>query len=100
VYRIEFANEVFSDLDKLTDEIALEVKHYFHLYETDPYRYSQKLYNQGTLHLEGYRKTYLANATYRIVLKIEDNIAQIVEVVAVGKREDMQVYRDAYERVR
>jgi len=100
MYRLKFHKGIRSDLSVLPIDILDEVTYYFKEYKTDPYRYSQKLYNQGTLHLEGYRKTYLANATYRIVLKIEDNIAKIVEVVAVGKREDMQVYRDAYERVR
>ena len=29
----------------------------------DPLKYSQKLFNKDDLNLEGYRKTYIANAT-------------------------------------
>ena len=72
---------------------------YFEKYSADPYRYSQKLYNQGGLNLEGYRKTYVANAKYRIVIKIEDDIAKVVEVVVVGKRKDKEVYKNASNRV-
>ena len=55
--------------------------------------------NLDGLNLQGYRKTYLANATYRIVFKIEENKIKIVEIIAVGKREDKQVYKDAYSRI-
>ena len=76
------------------------VKHYFKKYRDDPYEYSQELQNLGGLDLQGYRKTYIANATYRIVFKIEEDIVKIVEVVAVGKRADKQVYKDAYNRIK
>lgn len=84
---------------QLSDDILDEVKDYFKKYETDSLKYSQKLFNKGGLNLEGYRKTYLANATYRIVIKVENNIAKIVEVVAVGKRENQEVYEEAFRRV-
>lgn len=84
---------------QLSDDILDEVMDYFKKYETDPLKYSQKLFNKGGLNLEGYRKTYLANATYRIVLKVENNIAKIVEIVAVGKRESKEVYEEAFRRV-
>ena len=100
MYHVKFYDDVFYDLDKLPDDIATEAKEYFYKYEKDPYKYSQKLYNQGEFNLEGYRKTYLADASYRIVLKIENNIAKIVEVVAVGKRENMEVYKEAFNRIK
>ena len=41
----------------------------------------------------------MANATYRIVIKIEDDIAKVVQVVVVGKRENKEVYKKASSRV-
>ena len=35
---------------------------------------------------------YVANATYRIVIKVENNVTKVVEVVAVGKRENKEIY--------
>lgn len=99
MYKIAVFPEVDDDLKKLSDEILDEVFKYFDKYETEPFKYSQKLYDRSELKLEGYRKTYVADATYRIIIKIEDGIAKIVQVVAVGKREGKEVYKIAHERV-
>ena len=100
MYKLEYYPEVKEDLSDLSDEVLREVAGYFKKYETDPYKHSQKLYNQGKLYLKGYRKTYVANATHRIVLKVENNTAKIVEVVAVGKRENKKVYLAAFDRIK
>lgn len=101
MYNIEFHPKVFEDdFDELCDEVLEEVLLYFQKYKQDPFKYSSKLYNLGKLNLEGYRKTYVANATYRIVIKIENNIAKVVEVVAVGKRENKEIYLEAFNRIK
>ena len=100
MYKLDFYDEVHSDLADLSKDILDEVAYYFKNYKKDPYKYSQKLYNQGNLNLEGYRKTYISNATYRIVFKIEENQIKIVEVVAVGKRDNLEVYKEAFNRIK
>ena len=100
MYRVDFFEEVEDDLLSLPPKILNEVIDYFEKYHKDPFRYSQSLTNKDGLNLEGYRKTYVANATYRIVIQIERDIAKIVEVVAVGKRENKEVYKEAFKRVR
>jgi len=100
MYQLKTLPIVEEDIAKLPQNIINEVFYFFDKYQEDPYKYSQKLYNQGGLNLEGYRKTYLANSTYRIVLKVENNIAKIVEVVAVGKREKLEVYKEAFNRIK
>lgn len=100
MYNIEFHPKVFEDdFKKLSDEVLEEVLLYFQKYKQNPFKYSSKLYNLDKLNLEGYRKTYVANATYRIVIKIENNIAKVVEVVAVGKRQNKEVYEEAFKRI-
>ena len=99
MFTIEYHPEVKADLAILPLNILQEVAEYFKKYEKDPFKYSSKLYNLGKLNLEGYRKTYVANATYRIVIKIENNIAKVVEVVAVGKRQNKEVYEEAFKRI-
>ncbi len=99
MYRVELIYEAQEDLAVLPKDILHEVKDYLYKFQNDPYKYSKKLYNQGGLNLKGYRKTYLADATYRIVLKIEDDIIKVVEVVSIGKREDKEVYREAHIRI-
>lgn len=99
MYKIEYFDEVKEDISNLPFTVLREVKEYLLKYETEPFKYSQKLYNKFGLKLENYRKTYVADATYRIVIKIEDDVAKIVEVVAVGKRKDKEVYKIAHKRI-
>lgn len=102
----EFENSVSGFVDKISSKVIEKIAIVkdnkpkavlisIDEYEKDPYKYSQKLYNKNGINLEGYRKTYVANATYRIVIKIENNIAKVVEVVAVGKRQNKEVYEEA-----
>lgn len=100
MYNVQYHPEVNEDLLKLPLDILQEVALYFKKYEADPLKYSSKLYNYGSINLEGYRKTYVANATYRIVIKVENNIAKIVQVVAVGKRENKEIYLEAFNRIK
>lgn len=99
MFKIEYHPEVKEDLSKLPLEILEEVADYFKKYENEPFKYSSKLYNLGGLNLEGYRKTYIANTTYRIVISIEKDVAKVVEVVAVGQRQNREVYEEAFMRI-
>jgi len=99
MFEVQYYPEVKNDLLNLPLNVLQEVIEYFKKYEQDPLKYSMKLYNFGDLKLEGYRKTYIANATYRIVIKVENNIAKVVEVVAVGKRANKKIYNIAFERI-
>lgn len=98
MYDIEYHPEVFNDLMALSNEILQETVEYIEKYKNDPYSCSQPLYNQNGRDLRGYRKTYIANATYRIVFNVVNNKLQIVNVIAVGPRDNMQVYNDAFSR--
>ena len=49
------------------------------------------------MNLTGLRKMYVAKKQVRIVYEIVENIV-IVKVLAIGKREDMKVYKEAEER--
>ena len=48
--------------------------------------------------LTGYRKMYADKKQLRIIYKIADEEI-IVEVIAIGKRDDMEVYKQASERI-
>lgn len=69
-YKIELLPQVFQDLDRLTNEVAKEVRDYIQKYKHNPLKYSLELSNKDGLNLKGYRKTYVANATHRIVIKV------------------------------
>lgn len=100
MYSIEYYPEAEGDLESLPDDVLTEALDYIEKFKTDPYAYSQPLYKQGERDLRGYRKTYIACTAYRIVLRVENNTLQIVSIVAVGPRDNMQVYNDAFSRTK
>ena len=99
MYEITYFIEAEDDLANLPDEILSEVMDYIEKYKINPYQYGKKLYNYKDTKLEGYFATYVANATYRIVYSVENGVTKIVEVVAMGKREEKEVYLEAHKRI-
>ena len=96
MFQIEFHENLLDDLEKLPFEVFKEADEYLSdKFKQDPYKYTQELHGN----LKGYRKTYISNATYRIVSKIIDNKVQIVQIVAIGERKDLEVYKEAYRRL-
>ena len=55
------------------------------------------LWNKGWIDLSGYKKMYFDGKKKRIVYKVQEQEI-IVYVISVGKREDMDVYREAFKR--
>ena len=100
MYSIVTSKEVEEDLFILPKDVRDEVFDYFKKYTTDPFKYSLPLEDKGGRDLRNCRKTYVANATYRIIIQIDKGVAKIVSVIAVGERKDMSVYNSAYERLR
>ena len=99
MYRIKFNDNIDADLDLLSDTILLEALKYFKLLEKDYEKYSLPLYDMNGRNLRGCRKTYFANAEYRIVSKLENGVINIINVIAVGKRENLEVYNTAHQRL-
>lgn len=54
--------------------------------------------HKAGLDLTGYNKLYFEKKKYRIVYRI-DAAAQEVVIFAIGKREDMKVYREVVRRL-
>lgn len=54
--------------------------------------------NKAGLDLRGYRKLYFGQKKYRIIYQL-DAANQEVIIFAIGKREDMQVYRELVRRL-
>ncbi len=66
--------------------------------ETAP-RLGEHLGNRAGLDLTGYYKLYVAKKSIRIVYRIIDHEI-LVEVVAIGRREDLAVYQEALKRLK
>ena len=96
-YKLLFKEEVNDDLSKLSYTQKLLVFKQFKKIEKSP-QLGQLLGNKAGYDLSGCRKIYVDKKKIRIVYQIIDDKI-IVEVIAVGKRDDMDVYLKASERL-
>jgi mRNA interferase RelE/StbE len=99
LFEVELFPEAQDDLDALDDAVYDEVYDYFLKLRENPLGYSQQLMDLGGIDLRGYRKIYVAHATYRIIIKVEQSVTKIVQVIAVGERNKKKVYQEAYARI-
>ena len=58
----------------------------------------EQLGNKANLDLRGFRKIYFDNKKARIVYKVVDD-ELILFIIAIGKRDDMEVYKKASDRI-
>ena len=95
-YKLVLKDEVVIDISKLTKTQKILVYKQFKKLQSSP-ELGKLLGNRVGFDLSGFRKIYVDKKKIRIVYKIiKDEV--VVEVVAVGKREDMKVYKKAFER--
>lgn len=97
--QVNIITKAQNDLDLLDDALYEEAYHYLKLFKKDYFKYSLPLYDIDGRNLQGCRRTYFANSEYRIVSKLENNEIKIINVVAVGKRENYEVYDSANKRI-
>ena len=59
-------------------------------------KYGDPLGNKAGINLEGYLKVYADQKRIRIIY---EKIDHIIKIIAIDKREDMEVYRIALKRI-
>jgi mRNA interferase RelE/StbE len=65
--------------------------------ESYPYL-GELLGNKHGYDLAGYRKLYASNKKIRIVYTIQEELI-LVQIIAIGRREGLEVYEDASNRI-
>jgi len=97
MYKIEFHQDVDNDLKELGHSVSKLVFKKLKKIAINPI-IGVELGNKANLNLVGYRKVYVNNKKVRIVYKIiEDKI--VIVVIAIGKRNNMEVYKKASDRI-
>jgi len=97
-YKLVLKDEVLEkDLPKLSSNQRILVYKQFKKLENSP-ELGKPLGNKSGYNLSGCRKLYVDKKKIRIVYRIIESEI-IVEVIIVGKREDMEVYANATKRV-
>jgi mRNA interferase RelE/StbE len=96
-YKLVAKEEVEDDLSKLSHAQRVLVFKQFKKLQTSP-ELGKDLGNKAGYNLSGCKKLYVDKKKIRIVYRIVDDKV-LVEVIVVGKREDMQAYSEAYKRL-
>lgn len=96
-YQIKFHPEALKEFCSLDGSIKKLVKKQIDKLKISPFL-GEELGNKNGYDLTGYRKMYVCKKQVRIVYSIVENVL-LVNIIAIGKREDMEVYADAAERV-
>jgi len=97
MYTIRFHEDVKKDLKILGHSTAALVLKKLQKIAQDPL-IGNELGNKANSNLAGFKKVYVENKKVRIVYKIIDDKIGIF-VVAVGKRDSMEVYKKAQDRI-
>ena len=96
-YRVTLTADAADDFRHLDGSLRKPVAKQLKKLETAPLL-GEHLGNKAGLNLTGYYKLYSAKKGARIVYQIIEQEV-IVEVVAIGKREDLAVYQTALKRI-
>ena len=96
-YEIKFHPDALREFCELDGSIKKLVKKQLDKLKTSPFL-GEELGNKNGYDLTGYRKMYACKKQIRIVYSIVENVL-LVNIIAIGKREDMEVYEIAANRL-
>ena len=96
-YEIVLKEEADGELAALSNRERILVFKQFKKIGTSP-ELGQALGNKNGYDLSGCRKMYADKKRIRIVYRVVEQQI-VVEVIAIGKRDEMEVYKDASQRV-
>ncbi len=95
-YEVILHPDLYRDLKRLSKMQQTLVFKQFKKLQVSP-ELGDFLGNRAGYDLSGFRKLYVDKKKIRIVYRIVEEKV-VVEVIAVGKRDDMAVYEKAWER--
>ena len=96
-YEIKFHPMALQEVCSLDGSVKKLVKKQLDKLKTSPLL-GEELGTKNGYDLTGYRKMYACKKQIRIVYSVVENVL-LVNIIAIGKREEMEVYKTASERV-
>ncbi|MDF1594322.1 MAG: addiction module toxin RelE [Desulfobacterales bacterium] len=94
-WKVELIPEAHADFNKLDGSVKKQILKQLVKLEQNP-KCGVPLGNKAGINLEGYYKLYADKKRIRIVYQ---EMGHILKVIAIDKREDMEVYRIALKRI-
>ena len=97
IYKVLFHPDAAKEVARLDNRVKLLVLKQIKKLSITP-GLGSELGNRHGIYLSGYRKLYADKKKIRIVYKIVDEKV-LVQIIAIGKREGMEVYQKAATRL-
>jgi mRNA interferase RelE/StbE len=94
-WKVELITEAQDDFNRLDGSVKKRVLKQLLKLEQNP-KYGDALGNKAGINLEGYFKLYADKKRIRLIY---EEIDHIIKIIAIDKREDMEVYRMALKRI-
>ena len=95
IWKVELIPEAQSDFNRLDGSVKKIILKQLIKLEKDP-KYGIPLGNKAGINLEDYFKLYADKKRIRIIYELMDDI---IKIIAIDKREDLEVYRLALKRI-
>lgn len=95
IWNVKLTDEARNDFRGLDGRQRILVAKQLAKLERDPH-IGKHLGNRMSMDLTGYYKLYADNKRIRIIYSIEGDL---IDVIAIGEREDMEVYHLASKRI-
>ena len=94
-WKVELIPEAQTDFNRLDGSVKKRILKQLVKLEQNP-KYGDPLGNKAGINLEGYFKLYADKKRIRIIY---EEIDHIIKIIAIDKRENMEVYRIALKRI-
>jgi len=94
-WKVELVPEAQADFNSLDGSVKKQVLKQLVKLENNP-KYGDPLGNKAGINLDGYFKLYADKKRIRIIFQVTDHV---IKIIAIDKREDMEVYRIALKRI-
>lgn len=91
-YKVEFIPEAEDDFNDLDGSIQKQVAKKIDALAESPFL-GELLGNKFGINLTGFYKLYVVKKKYRIVYHLIGDRLEIIEIVAIGKRDKEEIYR-------
>ncbi|MDD2508830.1 MAG: hypothetical protein PHS78_07315 [Aliarcobacter skirrowii] len=97
MYSLKLHDKVYDDLKVLDNALIIKVFKKLKQIQQSP-QIGENLGNKNGMNLSGFKKVYIDKKRVRIVFEVQDDILTIY-TIAVGQRDDMEVYKKAFDRL-
>ena len=95
IWKVELIPAAQKDFSKLDGSVRKLILKQLVKLENNP-KYGEPLGNKAGINLEGYFKLYADKKRIRIIY---EEIDHIIKIIAIDKREDLEVYQIALKRI-